>query len=370
MDEKVERLKRWSENKVGPFIVEIWPTNRCNLKCIMCGTWANRRRLEEKKIKYNPKEEMKSEVSEKRLIKLIEEANDLDAREFLITGGGEPFIRKNTTLKLIKEIKNRELFGNLNTNGTLLTEENINQIVGIGWDMIMFSIDAPDVEAHDYIRGMRGCFEKVKKNLFTLKKVKKNLRSDKPKIVFNTVLNNKISDKIDKLIKFASQVDCESITLIPLIPYDESTKKIELRDNQKLKLNENIERLINFSKKLGVETNLNELSFSVSSGEMNKAIFDEMENSSKDLVHAPCFEPFLHFLVKGNGEATFCCMIEESPENIKEKSLEKIWFGEYFNKQRKNFLNKIIREECRFCVFSQFIRNKEIREYFLSSKTF
>lgn len=89
MEERIERLRKWSENKVGPFIVEIWPTNRCNLKCIMCGTWANRRRLEEKEIKYNPKEEMKSEVSEKRLIKLVEEANDLDAREFLITGGGE-----------------------------------------------------------------------------------------------------------------------------------------------------------------------------------------------------------------------------------------------------------------------------------------
>lgn len=258
----------------------------------------------------------------------------------------------------------------MNTNGTLLTEEDINQIVGIGWDMIMFSIDAPDIEVHDYIRGIRGCFEKVKKNLFALKKVKKNLRSDKPKIVFNTVLNNKISDKMDKLIKFASQVDCESITFIPLIPYDESTKKIELNDYQKFKLKENLDKLINFSRKLEVNTNLNNLSFSVSGKEMNKTILKGIENSSKNLANSPCFEPFLHFLVKANGEATFCCMIEDSPENIKEKSLKQIWFGEYLNEQRRNFVNKIIREECRFCVFSQFIRNKEIRDYFLSSKTF
>jgi MoaA/NifB/PqqE/SkfB family radical SAM enzyme len=363
MEERIRRLKEWIENKrAGPFLIEIWPTNRCNLRCIMCGTWANRRRLEEEGIKYNPIEEMKNEVSEKRLLNLVAEAKELNVKEFLITGGGEPLIRKDTTLKLMKKIKAMGFFGNLNTNGTLFTREDMNDIVGIGWDMIMFSLDAPDAKTHDYIRGMKGCFKKVEENLLVFKKLKKKLRSDKPKIVFNTVLNNKIYDKIDKLIKFASQVECESITFIPLIPYDEVTRKIELNDHQKLKLSRKLKKIINVSKKLGVNTNLNELNFSVSGGKMNEAILNEIKNSPRDLVHVPCFEPFLHFLVKANGEATFCCMIENSSENIKEKSLSEIWFGKYFNEQRKNFINKKIREECKFCVFSQFLRNKETRE--------
>jgi MoaA/NifB/PqqE/SkfB family radical SAM enzyme len=362
MEERVERLKKWLKDKAGPFLIEIWPTNRCNLNCMMCGTWANRRKLEERGIKYNPVEEMKSEVSEDGLIKLVEEAKRLNAKEFLITGGGEPFIRKNTTLKLMKEIKVGGLFGNLNTNGTLLTEEDVNEIVEISWDMIMFSIDAPDAEIHDNIRGVKGSFEKTKKNLLAFKKAKKSLRSDKPKIVFNTVLNNKIYDKIDKLIEFASKVDCEDITFIPLIPYDELARKIELNDYQKLKLEKNIKKLVDISKKFGISTNLDKLNFSISGGKMNKAIFEEIKNSPKDLVHSPCFEPFLHFLIKANGEATFCCMLENSPENIKDRYLKEIWFGEYFAEQRKNFINKIIRDECKFCVFSQFIRNKEIRK--------
>lgn len=367
MKERVDILKEWLNSKSGPFLIEIWPTNRCNLKCLMCGTWANRRRLEEKGIIYNPTEEIKIEVSEERLLKLVEEANKLGAKEFLITGGGEPFMRKVTTLKLMERVKDERLPGNLNTNGTLLREDDIKKIVEMSWDMIMFSIDASSREMHNLIRGTDECFERAKESLLTFKMVKKNLKSDKPKIAFNTVLSNKIYDKIDGLIKFASQVNCESITFIPIIPFDESTKKLGLNDNEKSKLNENIEGLINFSKKLGVETNLNELSFSVSSGEMNKAIIDGMKNSPKDLAHTPCFEPFLHLLVKANGETTFCCMIEESPENIKEKSLEQIWFGEYFDNQRNNFMNRIIRNECRFCVFSQFIRNNKIRENLILS---
>jgi MoaA/NifB/PqqE/SkfB family radical SAM enzyme len=366
MEEKIERLKMWLKGKAGPFLIEIWPTNRCNLRCIMCGTWANRRKMEEKGIKYNPNEEMKNEVSEERLLNLVEESKELGAREFLITGGGEPFIRKTTTLKLMEKIKALNLFGNLNTNGTLLTKGDINKIIDIEWDMMMFSIDAPDANTHDYIRGLRGCFEKAKENLLLIKKEKKKLKKEKPKIVFNTVLSNKIYDKIDKLIEFASEVGCEDITFIPLIPYDEQARKIELSEKQKLRLEEKKENLIKISKKFGINTNLAELNFSVLSDRMSEAILKEIENSPKDLIHSPCFEPFLHLLVKANGETTFCCMMENSPENIKEKSLEQIWFGDYFNEQRRNFINKNVRKECEFCVFSQFTRNREIRGELLS----
>jgi MoaA/NifB/PqqE/SkfB family radical SAM enzyme len=362
MEEKIERLKLWFNSKAGPFLIEIWPTNRCNLQCIMCGTWASRRKMEEKGIKFDPLEEMKNEVSEERLLKLVREAKELGAREFLITGGGEPFIRKATTLKLMNEIKSFNLFGNLNTNGTLLNEEDIRKIIEIGWDMLMFSIDAPYSKTHDYIRGMKGCFQKVKENLILIKKEKKRVREEKPKIVFNTVLSNKIYDKVDKLIKFASKVGCEDITFIPLIPYDEEARKIELNEKQKIWLKKKIENLISFAKKFGINTNLSELDFYISSDKMDETILKEIENSPKDLAHSACFEPFLHFLVKADGEATFCCMIENSPENIKEKSLEEIWFGKYFNEQRRNFIDKNIREECKFCVFSQFIRNRKIRE--------
>jgi MoaA/NifB/PqqE/SkfB family radical SAM enzyme len=362
MLEKAERIREWlKKKKVGPFLVEIWPTNRCNLRCIMCGTWINREKLEAKGIKYNPQFEMKNEISDERLLKLVEEAVELGTKEFLLTGGGEPFMRKNLTLTLMQKIKDYEKFGNLNTNGTLLNKKDLKKIVEMEWDMIMFSVDAPDAKTHDYIRGKKKVLEKVKENLLELKRIKKRLKTEKPKIVFNTVLTNLIYNKIDKFIKFAGRVGCSDITFIPLIIYDEKIRKIELNLQQKNWLKEKINELIKLSKKFEIHTNLSQLEF-FETDRMNEVILNEIKNSPKDLIHAPCYEPFLHFLVKANGEATFCCMIENSPENIKEKSLKEIWFGDYFSKQRRNFINKNIRNECKFCVFSQFIRNKKIRE--------
>ncbi|MFH8119401.1 MAG: radical SAM protein [Candidatus Aenigmatarchaeota archaeon] len=361
MDDKIERLKLWHKKKAGPFLIEIWPTNRCNLKCVMCGTWAKRKMMEKRGVEYNPIDEIKNEVSEERLIELVKESKEMGAREFLITGGGEPFVRKATTLKLMNEIKNLNFFGNLNTNGTLLKKEDIREIVGIDWDMIMFSVDAPYAKLHDEIRGVKNCFKKVKENLLRIKKEKKKSRKDKPKVVFNTVLSNKIYDKIDKLIKLASEVGCEDITFIPLIPFDEEVKKLELSENQRSILNKKINEILRISEKLGVKTNLTQLNFFISSDKMDYMISKDIENSPRDIANSPCFEPFLHFLIKANGEATFCCMIENSPENIKEKSLREIWFGKYFDQQRRNFINKVVREECKFCVFTQFVKNREIR---------
>lgn len=362
MNERAKRILEWSKKKkAGPYLIEIWPTNRCNLRCIMCGTWNNREKLEKMGIKYDPKSEIKMEVSEERLLKLVDEANELNAKEFLITGGGEPFVRKSTTLKLIKKIKECGMFGNINTNGSLLTKKDIDEIVKTGWDMIMFSVDGPDAKTHDFIRGVRGTFQKVKTALQEIKKLKKRYRQDKPKVVFNTVLTNKIFDKIDKLIMFASEMGVSDITFIPLIVYSEKMKSIELNKKQKMKIKAKIQELIKLSEKLDVNTNLPWLEF-FKTDQMNEVILNEIKNSPRDIIHSPCYEPFLHLLIKGNGETTFCCMIENSPENIKEKSLKKIWFGKYFSLQRRNFINKKIREECKFCVFSQYSKNKEIRD--------
>lgn len=368
MEEKIERLLKWSKNKTsGPYLLEVWPTNRCNLRCLMCGTWASRRRLEEEGIPYNPKEEMKQEVTDIRFLELVDEANELGVKRCLLTGGGEPFIRKELTLDLMEKIKEYGMFGNINTNATLISDDDVKRIIDMEWDMVMVSIDAPDPETNDFIRGLNGAFHRIKRTLLNFKREKKRVGSEKPRIVFNTVLTNRIHDKIGKMIRFAHQTGCEDITFIPLIVYDEKVRILEMNSEEREEFKKNIKKNIMLSEKLGINTNLESVIFTTVE-RMNERIMEEMYNSPKDLAHSPCFEPFLHFLVKANGEATACCMLENSPENIKRKSMRDIWFGRYFTSLRRDFINKNIRMECKNCVFSQYVRNGEIRRMLSTKK--
>lgn len=367
MKEKIDRLTDWAAGrKVGPLSLEIWSTNRCNLRCLMCGTWASRRKDAEKGLIYNPEEERKRELPDGIWLKIVDDAFELGIKEFLITGGGEPLVRKETTLNLIKKIKEYGAYGRLNTNGTLFSPQDILKVVSAGWDMIIFSVDGPDAETYDSIRNINGAFNKVKKVLLEFKKQKKKLKTDKPKIVFNTVVLNKNFEKFPQLIKFANLVGCETITFIPLIAFDKSIEKYKLNLMQKFILSKMISKIEMLSKEYGVHTNIHEFKEKQirEIERTDKDIKNEIESLHQGFASLPCYEPFLHLLITPEGRTTCCCML--AGRGIKRdflvSSLKDIWFSEWFDSLREQFLRKKLPEDCGTCVFAQFIRNKQIRE--------
>ncbi|MAG50774.1 hypothetical protein CL621_04020 [archaeon] len=347
MEEKISRVINWiNGNKTGPLSIEIWPTNRCNLKCAMCGTRISQRNLLKQGI--DAQFEEKKEIPEEKLFSIVEEGSKLGVKNWLLTGGGEPLIRKETTLKLMNEIKKRNMFGNINTNGTLLSQDDINKIIEMKWDLVMFSLDSANEEAHDFIRGIDGTFKKSFQSLQNFKKLKRELGINKPKIVFNTILHNKNYNKLDRMIEFASDVECEDITFIPLIEFDKFEKNIVLNDEQKEEFQGYIRDIEKLAKQNNINTNIDNLS-------------NKENKNSKDFLKF-CFEPFLHMVIKSNGEVTPCCMIDSTKENIKDKSITEIWYGKYFSELRKRFLEGNLLENCKNCVLSQAIRNEELQK--------
>jgi MoaA/NifB/PqqE/SkfB family radical SAM enzyme len=365
MEEKIQRLIEWAKGKkVGPLSIELWPTNRCNLRCIMCGTWASRRKAEEKGIIYNPEKEKERELPDEVWLKITEEAIQLGAKEFLITGGGEPLVRKETTLKLMEKIKQYDTFGTLNTNGTLFSSTDIKKVISFGWDMIIFSVDAPNAKIQDFIKNVPGTFNRVKKVLLEFKKQKRKIKTDKPKIVFNTVVLNKNFEFLPKLVKFASSVDCESITFIPLIIFDKFVEKYRLSSRQNSKLGKVLKEVGTLSKKFGIHTNAYDILNFRQDERIDEIVKKEISSLPPSLTSAACYEPFLHLLITPEGEATACCMLAGKGIKVDwlKTKLKEVWFDEWFNKLRQQFIKKELPIECGNCVFSQFRRNEEIRQ--------
>ena len=140
--EIAKKIFHWSKGKrTGPFKLQLNPTNKCNLKCRFC--WL--RDFDSGTLNFD-------EISHKKYMKIIEEADDLGVREIEITGGGEPMMRKDM-IKIIESIKKHGMKGRLITNGTLLNETIIEKLIAISWDEIVISLDAPDMRINDYLRG-------------------------------------------------------------------------------------------------------------------------------------------------------------------------------------------------------------------------
>jgi heme d1 biosynthesis radical SAM protein NirJ len=83
-----------------------------------------------------------------------------DLKEFrvpaLILSGGEPLMRPDI-FELSRRARELGIYTGLSTNGTLITEDNIEEIVDVGYDYVGISIDGLEA-THDVFRQRQGAF--------------------------------------------------------------------------------------------------------------------------------------------------------------------------------------------------------------------
>ncbi len=345
MEKKVERLLDWVRGKkVSPITIELNPTERCNLKCRSCWQRANTTK--------------KNELSTDKLLSIVKEAAELGVKEFRIPGSGEPFIR-NDILDVMREIKKHNMYGLLITNGTLLTGEIIEELVRISWDCITFSIDGPDSETNDYLRG-DGVFEKVIKNL----ELFKNIKKDKPLIRFNVVLSNKNYNRLHEMILLAHKMGCEDVQFQAMTVWGEEGKNLLLNQKQKKELPEYIKKAREFAEKYNIFTDIEnslETELIDNTNKMDEVI-REKSNDKNKFLSLPCFEPFYNMIIRPDGSVGPCAVFgREESDSVSGKTLQEIWFGNVFDKIRESLLNKQLFSFCKQCCTAVHVENVKIK---------
>lgn len=350
MEEKTRRLIEWaSGKKAPPFTLDINPTDKCNLRCIHC--W--QRAFEKVDSDY--------ELPDEKLLEAVKEALKLGVEEFEITGGGEPLMRKKLTLKIMELVKKNKKFGNITTNGTMFNLDDVRKIVGIGWDRITFSLDGPDATTNDYIRG-KGTFENVMKSVNLFNQIKREMKKKLPILKFNVVVNRKNYDKTDKIIELAKRVNCSIVHFDSLTVHSKIGKKLKLTKRQEKEFEKHAKAAKKLAEELRIWTDVNLLTseFLEKSNEMEDIL--ERESNSKDFSSLICYEPWWHLVIKTNGTAQPCCLYDEKEENLRNKTLKEVWFGEFFEKIREDIKRKKFSRYCSICNAGQVFENRRIRE--------
>jgi len=352
MDEKIPRLVEWSKGrKSPPLVLDINPTDKCNLKCLSC--WQRSEKYSNIDSSY--------ELPEKKLLDIVREAAKIGVKQIEITGGGEPLVRRSTIFKIMSLIKKLKIYGNITTNGTLFTPVIIKTLVDIGWDSITFSIDGPDAKTNDYLRGTPGAFENCMEALNRINHLKKTMNKKNPVIKFNTVLSNKNYEKMSKMIELAKNAECSAVNFEPMTLHSVAGKKLMLNKNEKAKLNKNITKAKKLAEKYSISTNLESLKSTIEKSKMDKLLSKEASDCDEGFLSIPCYEPWYHIVVKVDGSVQPCCLHDSKEENVQEKTLGEIWFGPAFEKIRDNISKKKFSKYCSICNFGQVLANRKIR---------
>jgi radical SAM protein with 4Fe4S-binding SPASM domain len=153
-------LLRRSHVPGGPLTLAIESTAKCNLFCPMCP----------RETIYFPPKDMDLGLFRK----IIDEGKEV--LEFAVPYGvGEPLLNPEI-FDMIAYCKAQGVPSGISTNATTLTEEASRRLIGAGLDYIILAFDGATRETYEKYR--KGAdFEKVRQNILTFLRVKRELGS-------------------------------------------------------------------------------------------------------------------------------------------------------------------------------------------------
>ena len=186
-----------------PLAINLLVTSKCNVKCEMCN--------------YKNSISTSDELTTGDIKNFIKREAHHKPHVFL--SGGEPFVRDDI-LDIVETVKYEKLTCGIITNGTLLSEKKIKELVGLKTEYIMFSLHGPR-DIHDRITGLEGAFNKLIEAITLMSRMRKTT-----KIFINCVITDSNIDHLNEVIQFASglPVDCIRIEHLNYLTPDERRK--------------------------------------------------------------------------------------------------------------------------------------------------
>lgn len=186
MAKKVEKQK-YPLNQIYFYL-----TQGCNLRCRHC--WIE--------PKYQSGDNTYPALDLQIFRSIIEQAKPLRLRGVKLTGG-EPLLHPQ--IKEILELIRAEglrLFAE--TNGLLCTPELCRKMADCKDAFVSVSLDGPEPESHEWIRGVPGCFENTLQGIRNLVEA-----GFKPQIIMTIMRRNK--EKIEEMVHLAERLGAGSV---------------------------------------------------------------------------------------------------------------------------------------------------------------
>jgi MoaA/NifB/PqqE/SkfB family radical SAM enzyme len=171
-------------------VVQLIPTEACNLRCPFCNQWGENGYFFEgvRRVQH---------MDEQGLTKLM---RGLSPRDSLISvHGGEPFVYKHidTLLDLLREQQFDVIFS---TNGTLLNS-HLDRLAKIHNLIFLLSIDG-DEETHDKVRG-QGTFKAARNSMRALFDLRRSRGVPLPAVIMSTVVCEWTTDVLERVYEVA-----------------------------------------------------------------------------------------------------------------------------------------------------------------------
>lgn len=312
------------QNKYYPRYA-VWElTNRCNAKCIHCGSESGECRQDE--------------LTEAEALKLCGELRELGCQHLGIIGG-EFFLSPHWE-KVTKKLMDSGVGVSHLTNGILLNEKNLEKLKNLRVGAISVSIDGIG-ETHDYLRGVPGLYDRLMINLLRAK-------TEGFRIGINTAVSKKNLSEMPELFNQLTILEVNSWQLQGVEDFGRANKNPELSMTA-----EDFYRLAKMIAEFRQETKIR-----IVLGD-NLGHFCSFEPMLRQSPFTGCVAGRWNVGIEADGSIRGCLSIrgdENIVGNVRQRSLKEIWHDpESFRVFRHKPLEKM-RGFCAQCEYAQICR--------------
>ena len=310
-----------------PKHIQVEVTTFCNMNCLSCG----RRHIIDK-----PQHMRFTDLQ--RIFDAIEPLN------INLSGLGEPLLNPDI-FKMIRYCKSRGAVVNFPTNLNV-SSQHIEKLVAAGPQQIKVSIDATTPETYQIVRNAN-TFDKIRKNIHFINKLKKERNLRHPEIRFNFALQKANMHELTDILDMASELGVDTVYIQDLNYFSVENKKADLCSNDRQSLKRILVKGAHFARQKGINTNLNNW----------KRHFDLLYNKMlpKDLFQPnfiKCLFPWVSAFIDVKGNVKPCPVFVWTKEsyslgNCLLKPFPQIWNGHQYRNLRRTF--KQNQRECAIC---------------------
>lgn len=378
--------------KLPPLRIDAEPHRRCSFACVHCSRRATPRDMtaESKGI----------ELPEERWYELARESGEMGVKSWNIAGIGEPMMKPEMMMKLMRIIKEQGMFGEMTTNGYHWKDEHVCETVKMGWDCISVSIDGPDAASHEAIRRTQGSFKRACDTVRRFAELRRKRSTHLPNLTINVVLSRYNYNRLPELVGLTQKLGADVLFVEPMVAYSEQQREqVMVTEAQRKELRRSVEKALTLAERNNIyafitclegddEVKTFNPELAEKGGAMREVILQgtrgqaeqyqsggarkERQSPEEDglirhILDIPCYYPWFYLMITAEGNAMHCGECTDPKDNIKDKSLKEIWWGrhlEQYREQHDRGSLPVFCEKCRPNVIGDMrLVRKSINDY-------
>ena len=133
---------------------------------------------------------------------ILEQARPLGLSSVKLTGG-EPLMHPQIG-EILEILRNEKLRFTVETNGVLCTPELARDLIRSGMYHVSVSLDGADAATHEWVRGVKGCFDAALSGIRRLASA-----GIRPQVIMTIMRRN--VEQIEQLVRLAESLGCSSV---------------------------------------------------------------------------------------------------------------------------------------------------------------